>query len=155
MLTWHSNPAEYAPIDDTYNPTIHRINQAIRHRAVHPEEGLQPPAEILLRYSKPPEALIEHIKKQTANLIKKADLKKGEFPRWKPSYDLPDYSHKSQYHPRSRASESAKPSSQYQVLTSMLFSASLSAPRSARRMPYQNSSRLWAQRRTTRLWRQQ
>jgi ATP-dependent DNA helicase 2 subunit 2 len=48
---------------------------------VHPEEGLQPPAEILLRYSKPPEALIEQIKKQTDVLIKKADIKKGKTPK--------------------------------------------------------------------------
>lgn len=77
-LTLTSNPTEYAPIDETFNPTIHRINQAVRHRAVHPDKPLQPAAEILLRYSNPPEDLIEQIKKQTNNLIKKADIKKGK-----------------------------------------------------------------------------
>lgn len=70
------NPTEYASIDETYNPTIHRINQAIRHRAVHPDEPLQPPAEILLRYSNPPDGLIEQAKKQINNVIKIADVKK-------------------------------------------------------------------------------
>ncbi|KAB5570224.1 SPOC like C-terminal domain-containing protein [Coniochaeta sp. 2T2.1] len=69
------NPTEYAPIDETYNPTIHRINQAIRHRAVHPDEPLQPPAEILLRFSKPPDDLIDNVKKQIDNVIKVADVK--------------------------------------------------------------------------------
>jgi ATP-dependent DNA helicase 2 subunit 2 len=70
------NPAEYAPIDETYNPTIHRINQAIRHRAVHADEPLQPPAEILLRFSNPPENLVERVKKQINQVIKIADVKK-------------------------------------------------------------------------------
>ncbi|GJC86472.1 ATP-dependent DNA helicase II subunit 2 [Colletotrichum liriopes] len=36
------NPSEYAAIDDTYNPIIHRINQAIRQRAVNPEGPIDP-----------------------------------------------------------------------------------------------------------------
>lgn len=75
-LTSSSNPTEYAPIDESYNPIIHRINQAIRHRAVHPEEPIQPTAEILLRFSQPPEDILSHIKKQVDTLIKKSDVKK-------------------------------------------------------------------------------
>ncbi|KAK4114134.1 SPOC domain-like protein [Canariomyces notabilis] len=69
-------PAEYAPIDDSYNPVIHRINQAIRARAVDPEAPLEPPAEILLRYSKPPEKLIDKAKPDIEALIDAAEVKK-------------------------------------------------------------------------------
>ena len=31
------NPSEYLPIDDTYSPQLHRTQQAIRHRAIHPD----------------------------------------------------------------------------------------------------------------------
>ncbi|KAK4237395.1 SPOC like C-terminal domain-containing protein [Achaetomium macrosporum] len=69
-------PAEYAPIDDLYNPTIHRINQAIRARAVNPEAPIAPPAEILLRYSKPPEKLIQKAKSEIEALVDAAEIKK-------------------------------------------------------------------------------
>jgi ATP-dependent DNA helicase 2 subunit 2 len=38
------------PIEDTYSPMIHRINQAIKQRAVHPDEAVGPAAELLVRY---------------------------------------------------------------------------------------------------------
>ncbi|KAK5664054.1 hypothetical protein OQA88_268 [Cercophora sp. LCS_1] len=69
-------PAEYAPIDDLYNPIIHRINQAIRARAVHPDEPVGEPAEILLRYSKPPEALVKDAYSAIEELIDAAEVKK-------------------------------------------------------------------------------
>ncbi|KAJ4292328.1 ATP-dependent DNA helicase yku80 [Collariella sp. IMI 366227] len=69
-------PVQYAPIDETYNPTIHRMNQAIRARAVDPECPIGPPAEILLRFSKPPEKLIEHAKSEIDALIDTAEIKK-------------------------------------------------------------------------------
>lgn len=43
---------------------------------MHPDEPLQPPAEILLRYSNPPDALVEQVRKQISNAIKIADVKK-------------------------------------------------------------------------------
>lgn len=70
------NPAEYAPIDETYNPVIHRLNQAIRSRAVHPDEPIGPPADILLRFSKPPPNLLAKAKSQIQALIDVADVKK-------------------------------------------------------------------------------
>lgn len=79
-LTQHRKPAEYAPIDETYNPTIHRINQAIRARAVDPEGPIGPPAEILLRFSKPPEELINKAKPDIEALVDAAEIKKGMFP---------------------------------------------------------------------------
>ncbi|KAL1873454.1 hypothetical protein VTK73DRAFT_952 [Phialemonium thermophilum] len=69
-------PSEYAPLDESYNPIIHRINQAIRQRAVHPERPIEPAAGILLRYSKPPEDLVAQAKTQIEALIKHSDVKK-------------------------------------------------------------------------------
>ncbi|KAK4157963.1 SPOC like C-terminal domain-containing protein [Chaetomidium leptoderma] len=69
-------PAEYAPIDEMYNPTIHRMNQAIRARAVDPDAPIAPPAEILLRFSKPPENVIEQAKSEIDALVDAAEIKK-------------------------------------------------------------------------------
>ena len=74
---WPRKPAEYAPIDEMYNPTIHRMNQAIRARAVDPEAPIGPPAEILMRFSKPPQKLIDHAKSEISALIDAAEVKKG------------------------------------------------------------------------------
>jgi ATP-dependent DNA helicase 2 subunit 2 len=39
-------PMEYMPIEETYSPMIHRVNQAIRQRAVHPSDAINPPSEM-------------------------------------------------------------------------------------------------------------
>lgn len=72
------NPSEYAAIDDTYNPIIHRINQAIRQRAVNPEGEIDPIPPILVRYAAPPEDLVEKSKSQIESLISAAQVKKGK-----------------------------------------------------------------------------
>ncbi|KAK4202753.1 SPOC like C-terminal domain-containing protein [Triangularia verruculosa] len=69
-------PLDYAPVDEVYNPIIHRMNQAIRARAIDPESSIGPPAEILLRYSKPPKKLLDKAKHEIGNLIDAAELKK-------------------------------------------------------------------------------
>lgn len=66
------------PIDDTYSPVIHRLNQAIKRRAVKPDEPVQPPAEILIQFSHPPEELIASSEKQLTKLIAVANVKKGK-----------------------------------------------------------------------------
>jgi ATP-dependent DNA helicase 2 subunit 2 len=38
-------PTEYMPIEETYSPMVHRLNQAIRQRAIHPGEPITPPSE--------------------------------------------------------------------------------------------------------------
>lgn len=40
--------AEYIPIEDTYSPMIHRVNQAIHQRATQPGDPVGPPAEMLV-----------------------------------------------------------------------------------------------------------
>lgn len=70
---------EYMTIDETYSPLLHRINQAVSRRAVHPDEPVQPPAEVLLKWSKPPEELVKASQKELNRLIAAADVKKGIF----------------------------------------------------------------------------
>lgn len=72
-----SNPAEYAPLEDLYSPIIHRVNQAVRARAVAPEGNIAAVPEILKKYSEPPEMLIKKARPQIDALKKVADLKKG------------------------------------------------------------------------------
>ncbi|KAM7197748.1 ATP-dependent DNA helicase [Rhypophila sp. PSN 637] len=80
-------PSEYAPIEELYNPVIHRVNQAIRSRAVDPDGAIEPPAGILLRFSNPPEKLVEKAKPEIESLIEAAEIKKvpakAQGKRWK------------------------------------------------------------------------
>ena len=77
---------------DTFSPVLHRIDQAVRWRAVHPAEDVPPPYEILTRYSKPPEALVAKSKRRLEKLVAAANVKKGRFP----PFVLP--SHKAHQH---------------------------------------------------------
>ena len=70
------NSAEYMTMTDTYSPVLHRIDQAVRWRAVHPTEPIPPPYEILTRYSTPPEELVAGAKKKLEKLIAAANVKK-------------------------------------------------------------------------------
>jgi len=82
LLTSSSNPTEYMQIEDTYSPILHRINQAIKRRAVRPDEPIQPPAEILIKYSHPPEDLVKNSEAQLSKLAAAANIKKGiYYPR--------------------------------------------------------------------------
>lgn len=70
------DPAEYMPMEDTFSPLYHRIEQAKRWRAVHPKDPIQPVSEILLKYSTQPEPLQMSSKAALERLIKVADVKK-------------------------------------------------------------------------------
>ncbi|CZT02065.1 related to ATP-dependent DNA helicase II, 80 kDa subunit (KU autoantigen protein P86) [Rhynchosporium agropyri] len=39
------NPAEFMTMDETFSPQVHRVNQAIRQRAIHPDANLVSEAE--------------------------------------------------------------------------------------------------------------
>ncbi|KAF2860797.1 SPOC domain-like protein [Piedraia hortae CBS 480.64] len=69
-------PAEYAQMDEMYNLAIHRIQQAIRHRALFPDSELPPINEELLRFSQPPEALVKQVQPTLQRLIDAAEVKK-------------------------------------------------------------------------------
>ncbi|KAJ4304499.1 ATP-dependent DNA helicase yku80 [Kalmusia sp. IMI 367209] len=71
-------PTEYAKIEDTYSPLLHRVNQIIRWRATHsdPTLPLPDPPQILTRFSAPPSDLLQQTEDQLAGLKKAADVKK-------------------------------------------------------------------------------
>lgn len=73
------NPSEYMPIGSTYSPVLHRIQQAIRLRAINPDEPVQPPADILLAHSHPPPHVLKNADKSIKHLIKLSDVKKVPF----------------------------------------------------------------------------
>ncbi|KAK7428565.1 ATP-dependent DNA helicase yku80 [Neonectria magnoliae] len=70
------NPSEYVSIEDTYNPAIHRINHAVKSRAIHPEKPIADMPSILLRFASPPEDLIEKVQHKLDALVEAAEVKK-------------------------------------------------------------------------------
>ncbi|KAF7620376.1 ATP-dependent DNA helicase II subunit 2 [Aspergillus flavus] len=70
------DPVETFPIDDSYSPVLHRIDAAIRARAIHPDQPIPPPSERLTKFSHPREDLIEKSQKHLEKLIEIADVKK-------------------------------------------------------------------------------
>lgn len=78
MLTLStSEPAEYAPIEDSYNPIIHRLNQVIRDRALNPNGPIPPIPPVLVRYAAPPDELVAKAQREIDALIEAAEVKKG------------------------------------------------------------------------------
>ena len=72
------NPTEYAAIQDTYSPLVHRIDQVVRFRAVHADQPIPPPHAILTKYSHPPAQLVEESKDQLQALKDAADVRPAE-----------------------------------------------------------------------------
>ncbi|QKX56594.1 uncharacterized protein TRUGW13939_03699 [Talaromyces rugulosus] len=64
------------PMEDSFSPLLHRLEQAIRWRAIHPNEPLPPPSKKLTQFSKPPEEVQARAKKYLDRIIKTADVKK-------------------------------------------------------------------------------
>ncbi|POS80077.1 Ku70/Ku80 N-terminal alpha/beta domain-containing protein [Diaporthe helianthi] len=69
------NPAEYAALEDLYSPIIHRVNQAVRARAVAPDGNIAEVPDILKKYSEPPEKLLKQAQPQIDALKEVAKLK--------------------------------------------------------------------------------
>ncbi|KKY16807.1 putative ku family dna [Phaeomoniella chlamydospora] len=70
------NPVEYARPEDTFSPLLHRLDSAIRSRAIDPKSEITPPAPILMKYSQPPSELLEKSTPRLKDLIKVSDVKK-------------------------------------------------------------------------------
>ncbi|KAJ5156081.1 hypothetical protein N7492_008884 [Penicillium capsulatum] len=62
--------------DESYSPLLHRIESAIRYRAVHPNEPVPEPPAILTRFAQPDEDLAKQSKPQLDALISAAEVKK-------------------------------------------------------------------------------
>ena len=65
------------PLDDLYNPQIHRINRALQARALDPEAAVVPATGILTQFRHPPERLVGQAQSRIDALIKLAEVKKG------------------------------------------------------------------------------
>jgi len=74
-----SQPTEYMTIEETYMPGLHRINQAIRTRAVQPDKPIEDPPEVLVKWSHPPSELVKKSAPKLQKLVEAADVKKGNF----------------------------------------------------------------------------
>jgi ATP-dependent DNA helicase 2 subunit 2 len=72
--------SSWPPREEIFSPVLHRINQIIGYRAIHPNKPLPPPTEILVKYSNPPEDLIKGSEKVRKNLIEAFNVKKGTSP---------------------------------------------------------------------------
>ncbi|EKG17347.1 Ku70/Ku80 arm [Macrophomina phaseolina MS6] len=70
------DPTEFAAIEEAYSPVLHRVQQAIRWRAVHPTEEIPPPPGILTRYMKPQEHLLKQAKPSLDAIIAAGDVKR-------------------------------------------------------------------------------
>ncbi|GES62790.1 ATP-dependent DNA helicase II subunit 2 [Aspergillus terreus] len=70
------DPIEGLPIEDSFSPVLHRINAAIRSRAIHPNEPIPPPSERLTKFSHPADELVEKSKKYLEKLMEVAEVKK-------------------------------------------------------------------------------
>lgn len=105
---------EYAPIDETFNPIIHRVNNAVKMRAAHPDKPVPETPATLLKYASPPDDLIVKIQSRIDTLIRVAEVKKGKFcftfgwlMFWNQALSLV------QCHRKPRAGEIVRLSSQY------------------------------------------
>jgi len=72
------NPTDYVPPEDTFSPVLHRIDQVVRWRAIHPNDPIPPVSEILTKYSHPPKELLEQARKPLDRLIEASNVKKGK-----------------------------------------------------------------------------
>ncbi|KAL5366026.1 SPOC like C-terminal domain-containing protein [Aspergillus floccosus] len=70
------DPIEGLPIEDSFSPVLHRINAAIRSRAIHRGEPIPHPSERLTKFSHPPDDLVEKSKKYLVKLVEVAEVKK-------------------------------------------------------------------------------
>jgi len=64
-------------IEETFSPVLHRINKAIRTRATHPDQGVQPPLEVLVKWTKPPQELVDRSRPQLDKLVAVSGVNKG------------------------------------------------------------------------------
>lgn len=72
-----SRSTEQFVLENAFSPLYHRIDQAVRWRAAHPDDEVKPPADIIVKYSRPPDALQGPCKEAVAKLIEAANVKKG------------------------------------------------------------------------------
>ncbi|KAJ6138343.1 hypothetical protein N7471_004829 [Penicillium samsonianum] len=69
-------PTDELPIDESFSPLLHRIESAVRYRAVHPNDPVLDPSERLTEFAHPSEDMVKNSKSHLERLISTADVKK-------------------------------------------------------------------------------
>lgn len=77
LINGASDIIEGLPIEDAFSPLLHRLDSAIRYRAVHPEDPILEPAERLTEFAHPSEDMVNKSKAHLEKLVSLADVKKG------------------------------------------------------------------------------
>lgn len=77
LITRIQNRNDVLPIEESFSPLLHRIESAVRYRAVHPNDPILDPPEVLTKFAHPDEELVKKSKSFLDNLVSKADVKKG------------------------------------------------------------------------------
>lgn len=74
----NSKDIAFAELGDTYEPRLHRLQQAIRHRAVHENKPIPPPFEMIIKFMHPPREILNNSALSWKNVQNAADIKKGK-----------------------------------------------------------------------------
>ncbi|KAJ5163494.1 uncharacterized protein N7500_005324 [Penicillium coprophilum] len=69
-------PTNDLPIDESFSPLLHRIESAVRYRAVHPSDPVLDPSERLTEFAHPSEEIVKNSKSHLERLMSTADVKK-------------------------------------------------------------------------------
>ncbi|KAL4952578.1 SPOC like C-terminal domain-containing protein [Aspergillus filifer] len=64
------------PIEDSFSPVLHRVNAAIRSRAINPNDPIPPPGIILTQFSQQPEHILQKAEPYLKKLVDAASVKK-------------------------------------------------------------------------------
>ncbi|KAJ5601385.1 hypothetical protein N7510_010919 [Penicillium lagena] len=64
------------PIEDSYSPLLHRIESAVRHRAVYPKDPVLDPSDRLTKFAEPAEEMVNKSQPYLKKLMTIADVKK-------------------------------------------------------------------------------
>lgn len=71
---------ETIPLENNFSPLLHRIDQAVRWRAVNPDKPIPTLSERLTKLSNPPKEVLERAQKYLDRIMRAADVKKGTGP---------------------------------------------------------------------------
>lgn len=141
----HSPNLSRLPIDDSYSPLLHRIESAVRYRAVHPNEPILEPSEQLLKLAHPDKELVKNSNSSLEKLVSAANVKKSKllYPQRILKANARKLIRSLQFHQKPRAASAcARLRNLSQVSTSMPSSSrSPSVPRYLPKMRFLNSSR--------------
>lgn len=66
------------PMNDSFSPLLHRIESAVRYRAIHLNDPVLEPSGQLTKFAHPDEDMVKKSARYLEALICAADVKKGK-----------------------------------------------------------------------------